>query len=87
LGGVACALPVGATLGPSSVPFLRDWPVPVGGVLLTASGLYALLGCPVDDIWHRLFGQDVTLMSWGLGRYSRHTGAVRTACPALHPIG
>ena len=26
-------------------------------------GLYALIGFPLDDIWHRIFGQDVTL--WG----------------------
>ena len=27
------------------------------------AGAYALLGFPLDDVWHRLFGQDVTL--WG----------------------
>src|SRR4029079_5156681 len=37
--------------------------VPVGGILLTGAGFYALLGFPLDDVWHRLFGQDVTL--WG----------------------
>ena len=26
-------------------------------------GLYALIGFPLDDVWHRIFGQDVTL--WG----------------------
>ena len=25
--------------------------------------MYALIGFPLDDVWHRLFGQDVTL--WG----------------------
>jgi hypothetical protein len=36
---------------------------PLGGVLLTAAGTFALAGFPLDDVWHRLFGQDVTL--WG----------------------
>lgn len=36
---------------------------PVGAVLLTACGAIALAGFPLDDIWHRIFGQDVTL--WG----------------------
>ena len=30
---------------------------------MAACGAYALLGFPLDDVWHRLFGQDVTL--WG----------------------
>jgi hypothetical protein len=36
---------------------------PVGGVLMATAGSFALLGFPLDDVWHRLFGQDVTL--WG----------------------
>jgi hypothetical protein len=36
---------------------------PIGGVLLAAAGTFALIGFPLDDVWHRLFGQDVTL--WG----------------------
>lgn len=39
------------------------WRVPMGGVLVTFSGMVALSGFPLDDIWHRLFGQDVT--EWG----------------------
>jgi hypothetical protein len=35
----------------------------VGGVLMAACGGFALIGFPLDDMWHRLFGQDVTL--WG----------------------
>ena len=63
-GGVlACAMPLGGRPGPAAVHFLRGWDVPVGGVLLTSAGFYALLGFPLDDVWHRLFGQDVTL--WG----------------------
>jgi hypothetical protein len=37
--------------------------VPLGGVLLFVCGVIALLGFPLDDTWHRLFGEDVTL--WG----------------------
>ncbi len=40
-----------------------DWYAPLGGVLVCACGAFALLGFPLDDMWHRLFGQDVTL--WG----------------------
>ncbi len=63
-GGVlACAMPLDEKPGPSAIRFLRGWDVPVGGVILTAAGFYALLGFPLDDVWHRMFGQDVTL--WG----------------------
>jgi len=41
----------------------RDWHAPLGGVLMMGCGAFALAGFPLDDIWHRLFGQDVTL--WG----------------------
>jgi hypothetical protein len=40
-----------------------DWWAPVGGLMMAACGAFALLGFPLDDMWHRLFGQDVTL--WG----------------------
>jgi len=40
-----------------------DWYAPLGAVLMTACAGFALAGFPLDDIWHRLFGQDVTL--WG----------------------
>ncbi|MGY2004624.1 hypothetical protein [Blastococcus sp. SYSU DS1024] len=63
-GGVlACAMPLDDQPGPAAVRFVRGWDVPVGGILLTAAGFYALLGFPLDDVWHRMFGQDVTL--WG----------------------
>jgi len=41
----------------------RDWYAPLGGVLICACGAFSLIGFPLDDVWHRLFGQDVTL--WG----------------------
>ena len=30
---------------------------------MIAGGAFALIGFPLDDVWHRIFGQDVTL--WG----------------------
>ncbi len=49
--------------GPGAVRITRNWYAPVGGVLMAGCGLYAMIGFPLDDIWHRIFGQDVTL--WG----------------------
>jgi hypothetical protein len=49
--------------GPAAIRITRTWFAPVGGVLMAMCGLYALIGFPLDDIWHRIFGQDVTL--WG----------------------
>ncbi|MEX2658199.1 MAG: hypothetical protein WD232_00780 [Acidimicrobiales bacterium] len=48
---------------PTSVRLADDWHAPVGGLLLLLCGVFALAGFPLDDVWHRLFGQDVTL--WG----------------------
>jgi hypothetical protein len=47
----------------SAVRLGPGWHAPLGGVLICACGAFALLGFPLDDLWHRLFGQDVTL--WG----------------------
>ena len=49
--------------GPAAVRITDDWYAPVGGIVMAGCGLYALIGFPLDDIWHRIFGQDVTL--WG----------------------
>ena len=48
-----------------------------GGVLICACGAFALLGFPLDDLWHRLFGQDVTL--WGPTHLMLIGGAVDDA--------
>jgi len=61
-GASAVALPYDKP-GSSAVRIAGTWFAPVGGLLMTACGLYALVGFPLDDIWHRIFGQDVTL--WG----------------------
>jgi hypothetical protein len=62
-GVLAMVLPVGERPGPAAVRITRDWYAPVGGILMAAAGFFALLGFPFDDVWHRIFGQDVTL--WG----------------------
>lgn len=64
-GCTAMVLPLGAENrpGPAAVRITDDWYAPVGGIVMAGCGLYALLGFPLDDIWHRIFGQDVTL--WG----------------------
>ena len=66
--GIAVAGFLAVVLGcdedePSAVKLRGGWSVPLGGVLLLACGAFALSGFPLDDTWHRLFGQDVTL--WG----------------------
>jgi len=48
---------------PHGVRLPRIGRVSIGGALLTLCGLVALAGFPLDDVWHTLFGQDVTL--WG----------------------
>lgn len=47
---------------PASLTIL-GWTAPAGAILLMAGGAFSLLGFPLDDLWHRTFGQDVTL--WG----------------------
>src|SRR3954453_22291621 len=46
-----------------AVKIADDWYAPLGGVLIAGCGAFSLVGFPLDDVWHRLFGQDVTL--WG----------------------
>src|SRR3954447_16587484 len=61
-GVLACAIPKEKP-GPTAVRLPNGWQVPLGGLLITLCGATALGAFPLDDIWHRLFGQDVTL--WG----------------------
>ncbi|KMO70221.1 hypothetical protein EV589_0612 [Mycobacterium sp. BK558] len=49
--------------GPAAVRITDHWYAPVGGIVMAGCGMYALIGFPLDDVWHRIFGQDVTL--WG----------------------
>ena len=66
--------------GPAAVRITRNWHAPVGGVLMAACGLYAMTGFPLDDIWHRIFGQDVTL--WG----PTHLMMIGGACFSLFAV-
>lgn len=47
----------------SGIRVAKGWRAPLGAVLTAAGAGVALLGFPLDDVWHRLFGQDVTLWS------------------------
>jgi hypothetical protein len=49
--------------GSSMIKRASTWKIPVGGIMLFACASFSLLGFPLDDGWHRIFGQDVTL--WG----------------------
>ncbi|HET7530612.1 MAG TPA: hypothetical protein VFJ98_06595 [Mycobacteriales bacterium] len=48
---------------PNGVRLRQGWRVSIGGALLLLCGMIALAGFPLDDLWHTMFGQDVTL--WG----------------------
>ena len=63
-------------LGKSGVRIAGDWRAPVGGIMLFACAAFSLLGFPLDDGWHRLFGQDVTL--WGPTHLMLFGGAALT---------
>jgi hypothetical protein len=62
--------------GPTAIRIAQDWYAPLGGVCMCATGLFALIAFPLDDFWHRLFGQDVTL--WGPTHLMLIGGAVMT---------
>lgn len=62
--------------GPTAIRISRDWYAPLGGVLMMVTGLFSLIAFPLDDFWHRLFGQDVTL--WGPTHLMLIGGAVMT---------
>jgi hypothetical protein len=72
-GMLAVVLPLDEKPGPAAVRITKNWHAPVGGLLIAGAGFYALLGFPLDDVWHRLFGQDVTL--WGPTHLMLITGA------------
>src|SRR6266513_3884509 len=61
-GVMAIALPLERP-SRSAVRLPNGWQAPLGGLIITICGSISLLAFPLDDIWHRIFGQDVTL--WG----------------------
>ena len=46
-----------------SLTLSQSWHMPLGAGLILLCSAVSLLAFPLDDMWHRLFGQDVTL--WG----------------------
>jgi hypothetical protein len=62
-GFLGIVLPKDEKPGRASLRIAEGWYAPVGAILMAACGAFALMGFPLDDVWHRLFGQDVTL--WG----------------------
>ncbi|HEY3562461.1 MAG TPA: hypothetical protein VGL05_33575 [Kribbella sp.] len=63
---VSGVLPIalaGRPLPARTVKLTRGWRIPCSAALVTVCGTFALVGFPLDDVWHRLFGEDVTL--WG----------------------
>jgi hypothetical protein len=55
--------PKGSYVGPSAVKVGRNWRTATASVALMSCAVIGYIGFPLDDVWHRLFGQDVTL--WG----------------------
>lgn len=68
------------------IPLGRDGlDAPVGGILMLSCASFALLGFPLDDVSHRLFGQDVTL--WGPTHLMMLGGAALTLIAVLVLFG
>src|SRR3954463_6061628 len=62
--------------GSSMIKRASTWKIPIGGVMLFACASFSLLGFPLGDGWHRIFGQDVTL--WGPAHLMLFGGAGMT---------
>jgi len=80
-GWLAIVLPGDQRPGPAAVRIADGWEAPVGGLLMAACASFALIGFPLDDVSHRLFGQDVTL--WGPTHLMMLGGAALTLVAAL----
>jgi hypothetical protein len=48
---------------PAWVRIRGGWRVPMGAVLLTGCMAFGMSALALDDLWHRVYGQDVTLWS------------------------
>ena len=48
---------------PAWVQIRPGWRAPIGGVLLAGCMAFGMAALALDDVWHRIFGQDVTLWS------------------------
>src|SRR3954466_430364 len=60
-GVIGIALPNKPTR--TSFELAPGWYAPIGALMIAICGASSLSAFPLDDIWHRIFGQDVTL--WG----------------------
>lgn len=61
-GVITCALarePIPA----GSLRVTRGWQLPLSAIFVVVAGTFSLASFPMDDLWHRIFGDDVTL--WG----------------------
>src|SRR5205823_6620609 len=84
-GLLSVSLPRGERPSPSSVRLRDGWYAPLGGLLMLISASFALAAFPMDDLWHRLFGQDVTL--WGPTHLVLISGAGLATVGALILLG
>ncbi len=62
-GVIAIALTGGRRPSGTAIRLPNGWWAPLGALVICACGAVSLIAFPLDDIWHRIFGQDVTL--WG----------------------
>lgn len=69
----AVAMPVGERR-PSWIRITRQWYVPPAAIAMLATSFFSMSGFPLDDVWHNLFGQDVTL--WGPTHLMMITGGL-----------
>src|SRR5438309_4414216 len=74
-GVMALALPLERP-SRSAIRLPNGWYAPLGGLIITICGSISLLAFPLDDGWHRIFGQDVTL--WGPTHLMLFGGAAMT---------
>src|SRR5437667_9766174 len=84
-GLLSVSLPRGERPSPSAVRIRDGWYAPLGGLLMLISASFALAAFPMDDLWHRLFGQDVTL--WGPTHLVLISGAGLATVGALILLG
>ena len=61
--GVVSAVLAREPLPRGSLRLTRHWRVPPSAAFVILCSTFSLAGFPLDDVWHRIFGVDVTL--WG----------------------
>lgn len=66
---------------PAAIKIGNLWPLPASSLFMAIAAFWAYLGFPLDDVWHRLFGQDVTI--WGPTHIILIVAAVLSICFSL----